>query len=163
MDSYCERETLPIAASIGTVGMQSLTSSKLYGVTRTTDTCDCACSGPPGCAGGTYANASCSITGATACGSAALIPARPGPGKHNFIGFDATTCTAGGVAIPVANLQMEDTFTDAQCTVGVTSYKMGVYGHISGTDFIGIQIQHNGVVNERAAGADPVTQNLTCV
>ena len=51
--------------------------------------------------------------------------------------------------------------TNTDCKLGVTTYKMGVFGHISGATWIPIQVQHTGVVTERAEGAN-TTFGVTC-
>ena len=160
IDSFCERETNPINASIANVGMESILSSRLYGENRNADV-------DASCTGGTLDPASCDpaygastnpCTGCTGGGSfSAALPARTGPGKQNFIGFTtiASTCTAGGNAIQQSHTLLNDTATDTHCALDVTDYKMGVYGHISGKDYIGFQIQDTGALSERSAG-DPV-------
>ena len=123
IDSFCERNTRPKGSSITNVGMQSLISSKLYGTT---------------------------------------------PNKQNFIGFSASAAdclvdhdsddstalmvvaSAGdpmGLGINVADAAATK---DDQCAVDVDTYKMGVFGHISGIKYIGYQIQESGVVTERS-------------
>ena len=125
IDSFCERETTPIRASIHNVGMASLLSSKLYG------------------------NAA---------------------SKWNFIGFSSqpqatdpcttTPTVQATVSTPlstgdkeIAGLGNDGSSTvkeDGTCRVGIVAYQMGVFGHISGDNYIGYQIGNNGVIVERA-------------
>lgn len=171
LDSFCERETTPQIASIGSVGMKSLDSSKLYGITRTADACDCDCSGPPGCAGGTYASAKCTVSGATTCDAKAFLPERKGPGKTNFIGFSGVgaACFQAGTTnlIDVKTVHLVDASTSApattQCQLGVTQYQMGVAGHISGANYIGFSVNNDGVVSETSEGTYPTVQGTTGV
>ena len=159
IDSFCERDTAPSDASFGNIGMQSLVTSKLYGNTNATATnANCDVSGTP-----TPANlrpTGCTASTAGSCASCSAgtfspyIPAGNGPGKANFIGFG--DIAAGGNACPnisaVANaahfLQDVGATTDAHCTLGITAYKMGVFGHVGGTQYIGINMTNTGVVVE---------------
>ena len=106
LDSYCERETSPQSASITTVGMESLLTSKLYGdsaVAKCDHTLKVAgncTSAPSGCAlnagstdcqgtltGGNHADC---VTGTC---SDIFVPQTQGPGKENFIGFGSQAGT----------------------------------------------------------------------
>ena len=165
LDSFCERETSPTNPNFSNVGMASLLSSKLYGVTQSLSNASCATGTltPSSCdpAPGATTNPCSGCTGGGAFSAA--VPARQGPGKANFIGFGAATSACG---ITVANNQekMEDTVTaDTDCELDVTTYKMGVYGHLSGATWIPIQVQQTGVVDERAEGEqNTTTLNSTC-
>ena len=166
LDSFCERETDPEEASIANVGMASLVNSKLYGrdglcepqgtTCSTADlnaiygaTTDSACSGltrlTPSCTANWDGNAGAN-----------------NPGKHNFIGFSApaTGCVSEGVLIPTANVQIlgREGTTDTSaptgtgvCTLDVTQYTMGVYGHVSGADYYGVSINNFSVLGDEVS------------
>ena len=161
MDSYCERDTSPREASIHNVGMTSLSSSKLYGAY--VPTANCTNTGQS-----TQANCIASVwdhdSNATTPDVPGIwIPVSQGPGKDNFIGFGGDNCPGTRAAGDIISL--EDVITPAStCTLDVTSYKMGVFGHISGNSYIGIQVDNNGVIAERAESANGQTAaNATCV
>ena len=156
LDSYCERETSPTNATIPNVGMKSLISSKLYGVPAAAN-CDSTIIGAA-CTGCSVSGTTCTGTAAsctnatlngTVCSAAQYIPARSGPGKNNFIGFGAIAC--GALVAPVADQHfVNNTATDTNCSLAVTTYKLGVFGHISGNNYIGFEVDNNGVVAESA-------------
>ena len=172
LDSFCERETIPTAPSFNSIGMRSLLSSKLYGVTRTA-TCTSTLLGA-GCTGcslnagqtdctGTTASCTNSANDGQACAaSAAFIPARTGPGKENFVGFGAATCSGVTLAANQHYMQDNSARTDADCDLDVSEYKMGSFGHISGATYIATQVDHNGVVSERNEGAMATVLPTTC-
>ena len=136
IDSFCERRTEPRGSNLKNVGMESLKSSKLYGTS---------------------------------------------PAKANFIGFSKTasdclvdhdedtatplaavTTGAGipsGEGINVADVAGSK---DDHCELGVDSYKMGVYGHISGENWYAVQIENTGVINERAEANQATVLPTTC-
>ena len=133
LDNFCERETAPASAAIEHVGMVSLLSSKLYG------------DGSARCSVGTHATqANC--TGAGGIWTAATT----GPGKNNFIGFGTigAGCSATGTKVEIS---ASTTTIDPACDLTESTYDMGVYGHLSGDEYHGAQIQHTGVFAERAA------------
>jgi len=160
LDSFCERETNPPDADISNVGMTSLLTSKLYGNRNASATnADCDVSGTP-----TPANlrpTGCSASGGgnpcTSCSAGTFspyIPAGNGPGKANFLGFGAL---ATGVqacpnitALSAGSHYLQDvaTTTDSQCILGIDSYKMGVFGHVGGTDYYSLSIVDTGVIIE---------------
>ncbi|MDE0151997.1 MAG: hypothetical protein OXK80_05850 [Bdellovibrionales bacterium] len=138
--------------------MISLRSSKLYGTnTPAPVSCDsttygagcsgCSVSGTT-CTGNTSGCASSSDDGQT-CGQSAYSPADPGngPGKDNFIGFGTDNCTTANLA----SRQIKDagTTNETRCQLGVTTYRLGVGGHLSGDTFIGINVTNDGVVTEQ--------------
>ena len=149
VDSFCERDTQPQEASIASVGMQTLLSSKLYG--------DRSLALPDRCSGGSNpsANNRNDCIGATPNAGTWLpaVPAGTGPGKHNFIGFGNTAgCTSATFVHANAQILGADdtgssTTQDVRCVLGVAEYEMGVYGHISGADYFGISINNNGVLS----------------
>ncbi len=161
LDSFCERETAPTNASINNVGMESLASSKLYGNATGFCLSGSTCSTQTTCTDGTT-DCDTSIDGVQNGGWVGT----QNPGKENFIGFPGGVVTAncGTSVVNPVGLDINDTATDGQCQLDISSYKMGVYGHISGDNFIGSQVDHNGVVTERAEGAYTTAHaNTTCV
>ena len=148
LDSFCERETNPEDATVGNVGMQSLLSSKLYG---------------PGSSASLVRCTSCTSnsdnglynTGHT-CGAGCTTAAvnGTGPGKDNYIGFGDTNCTNGDSAV-LANVSVRGdnggtlTPLETRCELNISDYTMGVGGHLSGETFIGINVNHNGIVEEQ--------------
>ena len=147
LDSFCERETKPKDFSIKDVGMVSLTTSKLYGnisaITAQTGVCDIATSK---CTNSRRSGVSC--TGNTDC-DAPAIPAGHGPGKINFIGFgDVGGCTNIVGSLENTFIADKTTSKDSDCKLGISDYRIGVFGHISGTDFIAFNVDHQGVVKE---------------
>ena len=169
LDSFCERDTVPKVSGIRTVGMQSLTSSKLYGpTTASAADCDSTVYGAT-CTGCTVSGTSCTGTTASCtnsahdgqtCGLTAYVPADSGngPGKENFIGFGTqtgTNCTNANIAARQIK-HNSSTHNDTACNLTTITYTMGVAGHLSGKDYIGININNNGVVDENSAAASSV-------
>ena len=165
IDSFCERETNPRNASINNVGMESLISSKLYGpITGTISTCTCAGGTSPvsgqlllvGACNDAISGTTCAADGGTwATGDTYTAN---GPGKSNFIGFGAATCSS----VNVSTAQVQDTITDfvdnTDCTLDVATYKMGVGGYISGNTYFSQHITETGVLGdegEDVAGTVP--------
>ncbi len=155
LDSYCERDTLPVAASIQNVGMRSLVSSKLYGNLQPAQAGVCAGT-PLACTNSRRVGQTCTV--ATDCDA----PATTGPGKINLIGFTAVDANCQAVIPPATTpstllvtataIRDATSTADPDCELTVTSYKMGVWGHISGNTFIGNEIDHNGVIRESSEG-----------
>ena len=171
LDSFCERETVPAVASINNVGMQSLFSSKLYGLNGNLFQCVRAAPATP-CATATLvtetAEGGFSLTTPTCTtGCQASTLNGTGPGKHNFIGFGGETC-AGSLVLAQAQIRgfegNSQTTEDAACIVDETSYEMGVYGHLSGTEYFGVSVNHNGVISaeETTVFADRDTADSGC-
>ena len=103
-----------------------------------------------GCTGTTTSCTTPANNGQT-CGGQAYIPASVGPGKANFIGFGAISGTGcATLAIQDHYLQDVAATTDTDCGLSVTSYKLGVFGHVGGDDYTGFQIDNVGVVGDRA-------------
>ena len=145
---FVKEKRLPTNASINNVGMESLASSKLYGNATGFCLSGAACAAQTACTDGTT-DCDATIPGVQNGGWVGT----QNPGKENFIGFPGGAHANCGTAIvnPVG-LEINNTATDQHCLLNVTSYTMGVYGHISGDSFIGSQINNNGVVTERAEG-----------
>ena len=172
LDSFCERETQPATPSFSSVGMNSLTNSKLYGSTSTQARVAPSCSGgsaptPASCVApgetGTVCSG-CTVTTEILTAGRAAIPAGNGPGKVNLVGFADAHSDCSSISATLDGIHViRDAVgtTDTDCKLGVTTYKMGVFGHISGGNYIGFQIDNNGVVNERAEGASS-TVGDTC-
>ena len=158
LDSFCERETSPTPATINNVGMQSLLSSKLYGIGSSSTMVQCTGYTPTTCNGLFSTGHDCTNGGACTGGNAST-PSGTGPGKHNFIGFGDEQC---GNLANTTNVQVlgdsngTRTVEDTDCDLDVATYKMGVGGHLSGDTYIGINVDHNGVVAEKAEAADSV-------
>ena len=86
------------------------------------------------------------------------------PGNQNFIGFGAAatgaqSCGSSYTFVLDHSSNGSDTahgFSDVvgsvpgACTLGVTTYRMGVAGHVSGTDSVGFDISQSGVIKEQA-------------
>ena len=141
IDSFCDRKTSPQNASIVNVGMASLLSSKLYnGTSNKWSFIGFAAQDHPG------TGEACTTTPtAQATVSTPLVAA-----DRAIAGIGSN---GGGVAVE-----------DADCVLGITEYKMGVFGHISGEDFIGYEVNQNGIVNERAPTTGDMTGlGTTCV
>ena len=71
------------------------------------------------------------------------------PGKANFIGFGREGCTGTSLVAAAPNVHVVrdvSATTDADCTLNVTTYKMGVFGHISGNNWFGIQVDQDGLL-----------------
>ena len=144
--------------------MSSLTNSKLYGIDRPTEQLATVLVWSTWLyCGGTWTSASCTTSGATACNGTAHLPVKQGPGKRNMIGFTDATCTGLTPAISASLVHQTDNATglDTACDLDVTQYKMGVFGHISGTQFIGINVDDKGVIAEKAPGL-VATVNSNC-
>ena len=171
LDSFCERETQPDNVSISHIGMTSLSTSKLYG-------------GQGSCADPNPVVTLCAPcagqTSQTTCGAlmnTALTPiscgciwsnATSGPGKHNFIGFSGPTAANGCSATDVTNTQIiggvggTTTTPDGACDLGIVSYDLGVYGHISGDDYYGVSVDNNGVVSPEHEAATAAAGDSNC-
>ena len=151
LDSFCERETTPDDVSINNIGMQSLTSSKLYGVNGTNlvqCTGTCTAGTPPGSVGAGIhpAGSNC----ATGCTSTTV--SGNGPGKANFIGFGTENCSNLS-AISDISITGPDgttpTTADPNCNLDIDQYDLGVYGHLAGAEYSSFEVNHNGVVAEQ--------------
>ena len=146
LDSFCERETNPQDASVGNVGMESLLSSKLYGPSSSAALVRCTSCTTPADNGLYNSGHTCG----TGCTTAAVNGT--GPGKDNYIGFGQESC---GTNVDVADVSVRGdnsgtvTPLETRCELNVADYTMGVGGHLSGTDFIGINVNHDGVVEEQ--------------
>ena len=127
LDSFCERETSPTNASINNVGMASLLSSKLYGNNP----------GKWNFIG--FANQ-----------DAAANPCSTTPTLLSSIANPSSLSTAEKAIAGLGNNSSNTAVDDDDCTVGIVDYKMGVFGHLSGDSYIGLQTTHNGVVTERS-------------
>ena len=157
LDSFCERDTSPEAASLGNVGMSSLNSSSLYGgqgacvgngdatCTSADDTAVAGATTSALCTAIVFNGASCSASWNSQAGNS--------PGKHNFIGFGTENCIVGSPdQVNDANVQIlgeengVNTTPDTACDLNINSYKLGVYGHVSGINYYGVGIDHNGVL-----------------
>ena len=167
LDSYCERETTPDDFSIPNVGMRSLLSSKLYGDNNVAVNANCDVGGVP-----TPANLTpggCSASGGTnpctACSTgtfSAFVPAGNGPDKDNFMGFEDAHSNCANITATndnVHRLRDGSGTMPTACDLNVVSYRLGAAGHISGNDFIGYDIDHEGVVNE-SDPASPTYANV---
>ena len=141
LDSFCERETSPDKASIQNVGMSSLLSSNLYGsvgmCSDTSMTTQATCIGQ-------WDDDNDPLTPNI---NRVWSPSNT-LNKQNFIGFGAVSCTTNPV-IPLGNVRRHDgNSNDAQCTLDVTEYRAGVFGHISGKDYVAYDVRQTGVINE---------------
>lgn len=156
-DSFCTRDTNPQNSSIENVGMESLLTSKLYGTNQPVAQQTESCSG-----GGTLDPAGCTGAACTGCTGGtnpvftpfrAAIPAGNGPGKHNFIGFGTDACSPANLAGRQVQGAEGTTWTtvDAGCDLNVSTYELGVYGHLSGEEHFGISVNENGVVSAEAS------------
>ena len=166
LDSFCQRETSPTIASIVNVGMESLTSSELYGENGDVVECITATCTDPNHDNNRSIQAGTSCSGTPpGAGCTWATPARTwesvGPGKDNFIGFGTDNCSNidDGLTLVVKNVSST---VDAGCQLNVSNYKMGVYGQVSGKNWFASQIQENGVINERAEGIASVVLPTTC-
>ena len=158
LDSFCERETQPSQATIDNVGMASLTNSSLYGTNAVVAARTASCSTGTLTPGGCTPNANTTpCTGCTGGGTLtpyrAQIPAGNGPGKHNFIGFGDDNCSTTNLSDRQILGAIGNTLTthDAACELNTSTYDMGVYGHISGAEYFGVSVNHNGVVSGEAS------------
>ena len=153
LDHFCERESSPRNVNIKHVGMGSLFSSKLYGVKSSTAPNN----HDPG----------------------------NGPGTPNFIGF-ANANLAGndckidsnfasspvlvtrpnsGASQNVINVTDNIHTKDKNCRLYISTYKMAVYGHLSGDvsgDYYGAQIQETGVVTEAGTLTSSLSAGQIC-
>ena len=73
-------------------------------------------------------------------------PARTGPEKNNLIGFTTVSCS-GVTSAQYAHF-IHNTTSDTSCELDVTTYTLGAFGQISGTEYIGFNVKQNGVVDE---------------
>lgn len=179
LDSYCERETSPGVASIINTGMASLGSSKLYGTDSVQACKDCgthdgtSCVGvwtqQPALPGGTDCttlNATTPGAGDTCnCADDGSAVARKGPGKHNFIGFGAENCP--DINTVEANLNYRGdvsgrTPLETDCDLNVTTYEMGVFGHVSGDQYFGFRINNQGISAETDGLDDTLAASEVC-
>ena len=169
LDSFCERETSPEDASISNVGMSSLISSKLYGIDGNLWRCDrsvpgTACTGTGGIEGSLHSAST--ATCQTGCTLNQIATNRSGPGKHNFIGFtDASNCTnvTNDSDVQVLGaIGTTSTTASPNCDLNVAAYDMGVYGHISGTTYFGVSVDHNGVISGEHEGSTGATADSEC-
>ena len=174
LDSFCERETNPQNSNVSNVGMASLIQSKLYGRSLNAQNASCTCtvSGTPtltpsGCSNNSPNN---TCTGCTCSAGVATFTAyRPSitnfPGKHNFIGFGDDNCSVQDLTNRQVLGEEGGTTTtqDTDCDLNISSYEMGVYGHISGDAYFGVSINDDGVVSgetEKSTGV--ATADATC-
>ena len=151
LDSFCERETNPPNSSIKNVGMESLLSSKLYGGADLRE-CTGACADTND--RGIY---NLPHTCGTGCTTGLISGSTNSPGKHNIIGFGEENCAGIPNEVPVQVRGKEgavDTTLNADCDLNVSSYRMGVAGHISGDTFFGVSLNHNGVLSTEQEGID---------
>ena len=151
LDSYCERETNPQPFNIDNVGMTSLGSSKLYG--NNTAFCTAQTLLSTNCA--TQALCIATPRSNTEC-AGAWIPAGNGPGKDNFMGFEDAHTNCGNITATQDNIHRfrgASSAMPAGCDLDVTTYALGVAGHISGTDYIGFDVDQDGVTDETDEGA----------
>ena len=168
LDSFCDRETSPTNASISNVGMEALLSSKLYG--DTSSAVDASCTAGTTCTSPQLAPSGCTPDNSgTPCSScdcgllandatfAAYRPPGQGPGKENFIGFGAEACTNIS-AIGDVQEKKGTTTHDTGCDLAVSRYELGVYGHISGSNYYGVSINENGVVSPEVEKTTTTTQ-----
>ena len=151
LDSYCERDTSPDDASINNIGMGSLLSSKLYGISSASTMVQCSGYSPSSC-NGIYNTGHDCTGGGTCTGGTASAPSGTGPGKHNFVGFGTENCTNVSNLDDVRILGDQAgtrTTNETRCVLNTTTYIMGVGGQLSGANYIGINVNENGVVDER--------------
>ena len=159
LDSFCRRESDPRDVSIANVGMETLRTSKLYGNREARGLCS----------DSSYTDSGdCTSNGGMWDSNA--IPSGNGPGKHNFIGFGQEDCTnPGTLADATANVHViegaigtDATQIDSACVLREDSYRMGVYGHISGLDYFGISIANNGVLSAEEIGQTGASGDANC-
>ena len=64
----------------------------------------------------------------------------------------------------VQNRQVKDSTVteDADCDLNVSTYEMGVYGHISGDDFYGVSLTHEGVISNEHEDATANLADSNC-
>ena len=110
-------------------------------------------------------------------GMSSLFPSNlygPNPGKNNFIGFGAFGSADCGTWTPATHIHSLNTVDDdaivindtagridTDCTLDVTEYEMGVFGHISGKTFYGLVVNQNGVVTDASAYATSPVEEET--
>ena len=165
LDSFCSRETRPFHSTITDVGMESLLSSELYGKLEAyqAGTCDTL---TDLCTNSRRVGVDCSGNGDADCHAPAITSA---PGKHNFIGFGDDNCTPANLTSRqiLGKQGSTNTTHDANCELNTASYKMGVYGHISGKEFFGVAINNNGVASGEASvtgtGVNTADTNCTTI
>ncbi len=160
LDSFCERETTPHSVSIGSVGMASLNSSKLYGVRGVCSTTGTCTPTDNSLAQAAISSAVCtSAAYSTGCTGSWDPTAGNAPGKHNFIGFSAENCVvpdSGGtdlvdpedVQIVGSEAGTATNVSATGCSLDVNTYDMGVYGHVSGSTYFGASINQNSVLSD---------------
>ena len=120
-------------------------------------------------------NASVENVGMASLLSSKLYGSRPG--KRNFIGFSATLPTNTNEQCGTVNsinlytttvsdekIRENDIITGAGCVLGITEYKMGVFGHLSGEDYIPTEVDNNGVVDENTtiSAQNPPAGSIVC-
>ena len=162
IDSFCDRDSRPRSASFQNIGMESLLGSKLYGT--------------EGCSEPGVGQGSCNTTwdhdgdgsSSNPTAEVAHIWRVTGPGKHNFIGFGTEACAditdiRDVQIIGAENGVSTDTSNLTRCSLNVDSYRMGVYGHLGGTNYFGISITNNGVFSDETEGATGVAADANCV
>ena len=171
LDNYCQRETGNANASIGLI-MPSITSSKFYGDNAVVQA---SCTRTGGATtGGTLLPANCGNTNdgqsCTGCSPASGGSGTPGvtytaysagngPGKANFIGFGANSCSLAATSIVAQDSTSTD---DNDCNLNAGDYRMGVFGHVAGADYHGAEMTNNGIITERVALTDVAFVN-TCI
>ena len=89
------------------------------------------------------------------------------PGNNNFVGFGALHADCNNLmyemsivngGTPTAQAYGDATSSgSASCVLDITTYRMGVAGHVSGELFIGYDISQSGVIRETAEGAYDAT------
>ena len=167
LDSFCEDSRVPV--SFAAVGMSSISTSKLYG---TRDARMGFCS--PNTAGGNPTDCVDSTVGSGIGVWTPEVPEGSGPGKHNFIGFGFAnaSCVNNGVALEQVQVLGAEgresssatrTMADRNCDLNAGTYEMGVFGHISGSDYYGVSVNNNGVFSlESEAPVASNTANSNC-
>lgn len=158
LDSFCERDTTPQFASIRSVGMGSLETSKLYGTNAEIAPQTGACSGTPMvCTNSRRRGQPCSM--ASDC-NAPLIPAGNGPGKTNFIGFGAVACPNATTTASNSRITENQESASSQiageddCDLAVSRYELGVVGHVSGTSWFAQSIDNTGILSLEDEGTE---------
>ena len=89
-----------------------------------------------------------------------FFPASQGPGKPNYIGFGADNCPT--VSLADRQVTGGSVTEDADCDINVSTYEMGVYGHISGENFYGVSLTHEGVVSSEHDDATAAAADSNC-
>jgi len=162
LDSFCERDTNPQFASLRSVGMGSLETSKLYGTNAAIAMESGVCGSNNECSNSRRLGQSC--TAAADC-NAPPIPEGNGPGKTNFIGFGAVACpnattTASNSRITENQESASSQITgEDDCDLAVSRYELGVVGHVSGTSWFAQSIDNTGILSledeDTEAAVDP--------